>query len=162
MDSSRLAVFAVAVLIVGLVLATGPIGLITIPTAESGFEELGTGNATVHVTSSPDVIPLRAGDTGQDLYYLDVPPTIVEVRDLQGNPHLNYRVAIPALGYSTNSVTPLKPRGNGLHHIEIERGVFNASRITETEYEAELELVFHWSGGERVLFDRTVMVEVRE
>lgn len=160
MDLVKGAVAVIGATIILVTLATGPIGLLSIEPADSGFEGIGSGNATVTVLSTPDEVTIRESGTGQDVYYLEVPPARVEVSDLNGNPLLTYSLSIEEMGYTVDSLNPLGELGEGTHEITIDRRAFEAHEIDRDQYQGTLELVLR-GDAETVEFTQNVTIEVQ-
>jgi len=162
MDAARGTVFAVAGVIVLVAVATGPVGLVSVPDERFGGGPPGTGNATVTVVSSPGQPTLEAGRQGGDVYYLRVPDAKVEVADIRGNPILEYSIDIESLTYARSSVHFLGESGTGTRSVSFQSDTFEADRLDRGTYRAELAVVVRANGTERTVYNETTAVEVQE
>jgi hypothetical protein len=162
MDAARGTVFAVAGVIVLVAVATGPVGLVSVPDERFGGGSPGTGNATVTVVSSPGQPTLEAGRQGGDVYYLRVPDAEVEVEAVRGNPILEYSIDIEALTYTRSSIHFLGESGTGTRAVSFQSATFDAGRLDRETYRAELAVVVRADGTERVVYNEMATVEVRE
>jgi len=156
MRADRVAVGVAVVCILGLTLATGPAGPLEIGT-ESGFEDPGSGTATVEVVSEPGGVAFERSESGQDVLHLSVPTATVAVSNVTGNPLLSYQIALDETGFATDRITPLGRSGDGEFDLEIDRRTFREREVANVT-EAELTLTLR--GDEQVtLFERVVPVE---
>lgn len=158
MDTRRGVVYGTVLLLVALTIATGPIGLVDVPSGE-GVGGHGSGSATVIADSAPEVVTIERAQHGGDVFYLRVPDATVAVTDLTGNPVLDYSISIDELGYSRGSVHFLGDRGEGSHAISLAEDTFEEDRLEADTYEAELELVLR-GDEERTVLSEQVTVEV--
>lgn len=151
-------VSAVAVCIVAVVLATGPVGLVDVGTqGPDGVP--GTGNATVEALSQPETVTLAPSNDGQDLLALEPPPVSVAVSNVSGNPLLSYVVALEELGTATDSVVLLGElgRSGGTVEATIDRQLFQPEAVANV---TKAELTLRMRGDRTVtLFELTVPVE---
>ena len=159
MTSGRTVVVG-AVGVILLVTAASGTPLWTVPAQGSGQAPLGSGSASVSLVSAPETATLDPGRQGGDLYYLNVPDATVEIAQLRGNPTLTYSLAIDRLGYSRSSVTGLATVGEGEASLSLAQDTLREGRLTRDQYEGRLRLVLRGDGGEQVLSNRTVTVEV--
>jgi hypothetical protein len=111
------------------------------------------------VVSTPDELTIRLGDTGQDIYYLTIPPAKVTVSNLIKNPILVYKLSIDEIGYTKNSVTPLAPPGEGTHDIQLSDSQFRADRIESDSYIGDLSLILR-GDNEVIVLEKSVTVRV--
>ncbi|ERH09247.1 MAG: hypothetical protein J07HX64_01000 [halophilic archaeon J07HX64] len=156
MRVDRVAAGVAVVCILGLTLATGPVGPLEIGT-ESGFEDPGTGTATVEVVSEPGTVALEQSEDGQDILYLSVSTARVTVSNVTGNPLLSYQIALDETGFATDKITSLGQTGEGEFELEIDRRTFRPQDVADVT-EAELTLTLR--GDEQVtLFEQVVPVE---
>ena len=159
MTSGRTVVVG-AVGVILLVTAASGTPLWTVPAQGSGQSPLGSGSASVSLVSAPETATLDPGRQGGDLYYLNVPDATVEIAQLRGNPTLTYSLSIDGLGYSRSSVTGLATVGEGDASLSLAQDTLREGRLTQDQYEGRLRLVLRGDGGEQVLSNRTVTVEV--
>jgi len=68
---------------------------------------------------------------------------------------------VPALSYSRQSVYFVQA-GTERRTLTVERDTFPPETFSQAEYTGELVLTMRANGTERVLANRTVIVEVRE
>jgi hypothetical protein len=156
MRVDRVAVGVAVVCILGLTLATGPAGPLEIGT-EDGFEDPGSGTATVEIVSEPGTVAFERSASGQDTLHLSVPTTSVAVSNITGNPLLSYQVALDEIGFATDKITSLGRSGKGEFELEIDRRTFRSQEIVNVT-EAALTLTLR--GDKQVtLFERVVPVE---
>ncbi len=159
MDTVRSVVLAVAGVIVLVAVATGPLGVLTVPSGQSE-QAPGTGNATVRVVSTPDQPTIEPGQQGGDVYYLSVPDAGLEVSDLHGNPVLTYSITVEELGYTRSSVFFLGQQGEGTRTVSLERSTLEENRLDADTYRAQVELVVRANDTERSVYNETTTVEV--
>lgn len=157
MDVQRWSVTVAAGLILALTLATGPVGLLDVSTADDPVP--GTGSAAVTAVSVPEEVTITAGGPGTDQFYLQVPAAIVEVTSLRGNPILEYRLHIDELGYVRTSVHFLAEDGEGTQRVVLERDSFPPDRIDRERYDGRLRMLVR-GDEEAVVVDRNVTVRV--
>lgn len=156
MRLDRAVVGGVAVCIVAVTLATGPVGPFGVP-APGTIENPGTGTATVDVAEEPARVTLEPTDDGQEFVRIVVPEVSVTVSDITGNPILTYTMVLDETGLSSQEVTFLGQGEPGRLEIRIERPPVRPDRV-ENATEADLSLTL--SGARNVtLFERTVPVE---
>lgn len=150
------AVAGVVVCIVGLTLATGPLGPLDIGTGGS-VENPGTGSATVEVVSEPGAVELVPSDDGQDLLYLSVPTTTVRLSNVTGNPALSYGLSLENSGLSIEALRFPSETGEGELELGIDRRTYQP-RAVENVTGAELSVTLRGE-NETTVFERTVSVE---
>jgi hypothetical protein len=160
MTSGRAVVLAAVGAIV-LVTAASGTPLWTVPEKGAGQAPLGEGTASVSVVSAPEQATLEPGRQGGNVYYLRVPDTEVEVSQLRGNPLVSYSIDIDGLGYSRSSVTGLGTVGDGTARLSLSEDTLDGNRLEQTEYDGRLRLVLRGDGGEQVLYDEPITVEVQ-
>ena len=125
MRVDRAIVGVAVVCILGLTLATGPVGPLTVGT-ESGFEDPGTGTATVEVVSEPGTVAFERSESGQDTLHLLVPTATVAVSNVTGNPLLSYEIALDKIGFATDMLTSLGQTEKEAFELEIDRRTFGS------------------------------------
>jgi hypothetical protein len=150
------AVAGVVVCIVGLTLATGPLGPLDIGTGNNS-PNLGSGTATVEVVSEPGVVELVPSDDGQNLLHLSAPTTTVRVSNVTGNPALSYRIRFADTGRSTEALQFLAETGEGNLGLTIDRRSYQP-RAVENATEAQLSVTLRGE-NQTTVFERTVPVE---
>ena len=156
MRVDRVVAGVAVVCILGLTLATGPAGPLEIGT-EDGFEDPGSGTATVEVVSEPGTVALERSASGQDTLHLSVPTTTVAVSNVTGNPLLSYKLALDEIGFATDKITRLGQSGEGEFELEIDRRTFRSQEVANVT-EAVLTLTLR-ADGRVTLFERVVPVE---
>ena len=151
------AVAGVVVCIVGLTLATGPLGPFDVGTDSGDLDAPGTGSATVEVVSAPGAVELVPSNDGQDLRHLSVPDTTVRVSNVTGNPVLSYRVSLDGTGLSTQVLRFLGGTDDGELELDIDRRTYQPHKL-ENLTGAGLEVRLR---GENVttVFEQAVPVE---
>lgn len=162
MDAARGAAFATVGAILVVTVATGPVGFFEVP--ERGFDggPPGEGTASVTVVSPPDGPTLDAGRQGGDVYYLRVPDVEVDVSELRGNPTLTYSLDVDGLNYNRGSVHFLGSVGDGRAALSLSRDTLDGSRIDRESYRARVTLTLRTTDAERIVYNETTVVEVRE
>jgi hypothetical protein len=156
MRVDRVVAGVAVVCILGLTLATGPAGPLEVGT-EDGFEDPGSGTATVEVVSEPGTVALERSASGQDTLHLSVPTTTVAVSNVTGNPLLSYKLALDEIGFATDKITRLGQSGEGEFELEIDRRTFRSQEVANVT-EAALTLTLR-ADGRVTLFERVVPVE---
>jgi hypothetical protein len=157
MRTDRVVVGVVAVCIVGLTLATGPVGLLDIGTSTGGLDDPGSGTATIEVLSEPDGVTLEPSDDGQNLLHLSVPATLVDVSNVTGNPILSYQVRLNGAGLSTDTIAFLGDQGPGELEMSFDRRTYQPYEVQNVT-DADLTLRIR-SAETETIFEKTVPVE---
>lgn len=157
MSTDRVVAGAVVACIVGLTLATGPVGPIDIGTDSGGLEDPGTGSATVEVVSAPDEIALEPSNDGQELLHLSVPSTTISVSNVTGNPILTYTMNLDEIGLSTDTLRFLGQTEKREFELTKDRRTFQPHEVQNLT-EAELSVTLR---GEnlKTVFERTIPVD---
>jgi len=155
--SAERVVAGVVVCIVGLTLATGPLGPLDVGTDSDELEAPGTGAATVEVVSEPGQVELEPSNDGQNLRHLSVPDTTVRVSNVTGNPILSYRVSLDGTGLSAQVLRFLGDSDGGELELDIDRRTYQPRKV-ENLTGAGLEVRLR---GENVttVFEQAVPVE---
>ncbi len=157
-------------IILGCTLATGPIGLYTIPTA-SDAGALGHGNATVTAVSVPETVTLKESRYHTGEYHLQVPPVVVAVETVAGSPILTYTVEIEELGTTKATIHSLGQFGEGTHRLsfadasssgEAQITAIAQNKINQAQYEGRITVVLRGNGTKRVIADTPVTVKIVE
>jgi hypothetical protein len=157
MNVDRVFAGLVAVSIVGLTLATGPVGPIQVGTDSEELQNPGSGTATVEVVAEPGPVVLEPSNDGQDVLYLSVPETTVRATNVTGNPILSYAVALDEIGFATDTIRPLGQSKTGELQLAIDRRTFQQY---EAENVTEAELTVTLRGNETVtVFERVAPVD---
>jgi hypothetical protein len=156
MNAERV-VAVVVVCIVGLTLATGPLGPLDIDADSGSIEDPGTGSATVEVVSAPGAVELVPSDDGQELLYLSVPTTTVRTSNVTGNPALSYRLSLTGTGLSIEALRFPAEAGEEELELVIDRRVYQP-RAVENVTGAELSVTLRGE-NQTTVFERTVPVE---
>lgn len=160
MGLSRQIGYAVAVTIVLVTLATGPLSAIQVPEGGlAGQESLGEGNATITVEQFPERATLTEREY-EDLYYLETPDTTVRYSNVSGAPILVYSVSVEEIGFSRGQTYVVTPEKDGHHRLSVGRETMDANRIEQQEYTGTLELVLHTNGKQRMIANRSIVVGV--
>lgn len=158
MNTDRVAVGLVVACIVGLTLATGPVGPLNIATESSeSLDSPGSGTAAVEVVSEPGAVSLEGSNDGQDLRYLSVPTTTVNASNITGNPIVSYSIVLTGSGLSTESLEFLGETGEGGLKLTIDRRTYQAHEV-ENVTGAELKVRVRGEQTETLL-EKTVPVE---
>lgn len=156
MESARAAVVASVAVVVALALATGPhVGLLPVPTGGFGGD-VNTGTATVEVRSVPDRATLTPAEFA-DVYYLEVPDSTLAVSNVSGSPTLSVSLYVRDLGTSPGTVYALE---SGTGRYGIDREPLDARGIEDRSYRGRLVIVLRDAGGEAVVYDAPIEVEV--
>ena len=162
MDTVRgLAWFAVGAIALAVV-ASGPLVNAVDLTERPDEASVAPGQGTVTVASvDVDASATRfyEGRYGSETIYLDVPDARVDIESVRGDPIVNYRVRVPALGTSRTQLYVPDDGDDGLT-LEFERPAYDPDRITEEAYDVELEVVVRDDDGVRTVYRTTVSAEV--
>lgn len=161
MHAARAVLWATAVAIVALALATGPLlGLLSVPAGGlSGGETPGSGTANVTVLSAPDRATLSAGTYG-DVYYLTVPPTTVSVSNVSGSPYLTVSAEVEEVWISRTSVYRLRPGERSDRALSMGRATFDDVTVDNETIPGRLSVSLHDGDGITVIYDEPLDVEV--
>lgn len=120
---------------------------------------VGTGAATVDVRSMPATVTLARARFGAGTYRLVVPPAVVEVRDVRGNPDLTYTVDVPGLQLSRIAHYPLAGR-TGRQTVALDPVEVSPHLVEGTRYEATVAVWVRVGDRYRTLAQTRVPVEV--
>jgi hypothetical protein len=161
MDRSRGLVYATVAVLVVVTAATGPLGLFAVPApADGSTANIGTGDATLSVVSTPERVRLVAGSLDSSPYYLRVPDSVLSVESVRGRPLLTYSLDIDGLGYSRSSVHTIEEPGRVA--VSMERTALEPETVTDGSYAGRLQLVLRGTDTERTVHEQPVRVVVRE
>lgn len=162
MDVDRALAFSTVFVIVTSAVVAGPlIPGVGLPATADDRPTPGTGTANVTVESVPETVTLRRGAFGAGTYHLEAPPAVVTVRDVDGNPTLNYGIDVPALDYTSLHSYELAGR-EGKLRLEFRPFEISPRRVNRDSYEATVSVWLVTRGNEYVsLYQETVTVEVR-
>lgn len=131
-------------------------------TEERADPDLGEGEVEVTDWTLPDTVTLQEGRYGNEGYYLQVPAATLAFERVTGQPVLGYKISIPELGYTRQTVYFLEPTEDERRSVEIETDTLEPERIDQSSYDATLQVVVQANGTEQVLAERPVTVEVAE
>jgi hypothetical protein len=159
--SSRAPLIAVALIVLGTVLASPVVGLVEFDESDA-TGNIGTGTATVSTVSLPDEATFQRGRYGSETYYLQVAAGSVTFDRITGKPVLSYELNVDALGYSRQTTYFLQPGTDEWIELTIEKDNLEPDSLDEDAYDAELRLVLRGDGESRVLRQKNVTVQVRE
>lgn len=162
MDTVRgLAWFAVGAIALAVV-ASGPL-VSAVDLTERPDEENfapGQGSATVAaIDVDASATWFYEGRYGSETTYLHVPDARVRVEGVRGDPIVNYRVRVPALGTSRTQLY-VPDEGDDELTLEFERPAYDPGRIAEDAYDVELSIVVRDDDGARTVYQTTVSAEV--
>ncbi|PSQ15961.1 hypothetical protein BRD00_13195 [Halobacteriales archaeon QS_8_69_26] len=167
MNPERGAVYGVALVMVLASVASGPLVSGADLTHEPEALALDPGNGSVTVTSvevPDDGFRLERGKFGSDAYYLESPPVRVNVKDVEGQPLVNYKLRIVEANVTNLRIYFLgeeEEEAGGLD-LKIPRSSFEPSDGDKDSYEAEVIVVVRDNKGDgpRIVHRENVTVEV--
>jgi len=160
MDRSTLFVYATVTLIVVVSVVSGPaMGLVDLTSPRSDTAGLGQGNATVDEVDAPDRVRIDRGFQSES-YRLEVPDARVHLAAVTGRPILNYRIEIPALGYTRTSSHFLDSDSDGWTTLTLADATLSESAVSGTRHEGQLSIVVQSNGTGSTVYNRSVVVEV--
>lgn len=158
MNRERAVLLATMGILLGITIASGP--LVGVSLTESKSFDPGSGSVEAAVTETPSTVTLQRANHGGGVYHLRAEPIAVEVASVAGQPSLTYEVAVPVLGHTTASITFLEADAEGTVQLEFDPSTLEADRIDADQYDGVLTVIANDDGGERVLSETNVTVEV--
>lgn len=158
MRTDRAAIAATVVVLVGAAVAAGP--LVGLPLTDSEPADPGTGSIDATVEEVPRSGSLEAKNYGDGGYTLRGSPALVSVDSISGRPYLSYTLAVPGLGYSTTSLTPVAETGQ--HRLRMSSSTLSADEVDHERYDGTVSIHVIDDDGRRLLVETGVTVEVRE
>jgi hypothetical protein len=164
MDATRLAVYGVAGIVLAVTLVSGPlVGAVDLTQEPQACSApVGTGTATVSVDSLPDSATISKGEFGSEVYYLQVPDGSATVENVTGQPTLSYTISIPELGRTAGPVLFLCADQSARQPLSIDRRTIEEEDLTADSYEATLTLLLRGDGGETLVREKAITVEVEQ
>ncbi|MFB6074294.1 MAG: hypothetical protein ABEJ89_04715 [Haloarculaceae archaeon] len=160
MDTSERVAWGVVAVVVATAVVSGPlVGPIDLTTARD-VPDYGNGSVAVTNVDLPGGARLSPGRYGAGELYVRVPAARLSYSEIRGHPLITYSVAIPGLNYSRTTTTFLSPDGAGTATLELDPASLDSGRVRADQYAATLTLTLRERGGDRVLAERTVTVEV--
>ncbi|MFD1587193.1 hypothetical protein ACFR9U_09375 [Halorientalis brevis] len=161
--ASQSPLIAATLIVLGTLVASPAVGLVDFTDNRQSQGELGTGNVTVTEASLPSSAGFEKGQYGSESYYLRVPAATVTFERVTGRPVLNYKLDVPGLSYSRQSVYFVDESDSGERvTFKLNKDTLPPETFTREEYTGEVRLVMRANGSARVLANRTITVEVRE
>ena len=162
MDTVRgLAWFAVGAIALAVV-ASGPLVSAVDLTERPDEASVAPGEGSVTVaTVDVDAASTRfyEGRYGSETIYLDVPDARVGLEEVRGDPIVNYRVRVPALGASRTQMY-VPDEGDDELILGFDRPAYDPDRITADAYDVEVAVVVRDDDGARTAYRTTVSAEV--
>ena len=161
--ASRSPLIAATVIVLGTLVASPAVGVIELSDHRQSHADLGTGNVTVANASLPPSAGFEKGKYGSESYYLRVPDATVKFERVTGQPVLNYKLNVPALSYSRQSVYFVDESDSGKQvTFKLSKDTLPPETFSREEYTGEVALVMRTNGSARVLANQTITVEVRK
>lgn len=160
MNRERAVLVVTMGLLLGVTLASGPLVGVSLTASES-FDP-GSGTIEASVAGTPETVTLQRASHGGGVYHLRADPIAVRVTSVTGQPSLTYELAVPALGHTTSSITFLDGDAEGAVRLAFDPSTLAAERIDADRYDGTLSVIANDDGGERVLTETNVTVEVVE
>ena len=158
MNRERAVLVATMGILLGVTLASGP--LVGVSLTESRSFDPGSGAIEASVAETPETATLQRASHGGGVYHLRADPIAVDVTRVTGQPSLTYELAVPALGHTASSITFLDGDAEGAVRLEFDPSTLAADRVDADRYDGTLSVIANDDGGERVLTETTVTVEV--
>lgn len=162
MTVERGLVIGVVAVVVATSLVSGPlVGAVDLTRADrTDPGSVGTGSATVGDITFPETAELATGRFGAETFYLRIPAATVELQRVIGQPILTYRVSIPDLGFTSESVHFVTERNEGTRQLSLDETTIDPSEVTEETYAGELTVNVRSDAGSRTVANGTVSIEV--
>lgn len=162
MDSvRRLQLATIGVMLVVLVVSGPLVGAVDL-TPESRSGTVGDGTATVEVVDDPAAdLRVNEGRFGTGVYYLRIPPAVVDVSAVEGRPRVVYTVTVPALDFQRSESQILHAGTDGRRTISMAPRAFAPETVTNESYRAEVLVRVQSFETDRVVYRRNVTVPVR-
>lgn len=165
MDIARVAVWLTVGIIVSVTIISGPlVGAVDFTpntSNDDGTFAPGTGKVDVEVHSLPTEAKLEKGSYGAGAYYLRVPDATVNIKRVEGQPMLVYKLRIPEMGFSRGTTHFLDAGTAGTRNIALEEGTLAPDKVTKDSYAGELLILVRAGDGERIVTRQNVTVDVR-
>ena len=162
-DERGLVVGVVAVVVVTAVVS-GPLVSAVDLTGTGSFDTAtaGTGSVDVGEVTLPESGEISAGRFGTNATYLRVPAASVEIQRVIGQPILTYRLSVPELGYTRESVSFVTERNEGQFSLTLGEASLDSADVSRESYTGDLSINVRSDTGSRTVANGTVTIEVVE
>ncbi|WP_136716791.1 hypothetical protein [Halorientalis salina] len=145
-----------------VLLISGPaVGLVDLTPEQRDPDSLGDGSANVSMASDPaSDLRIDRGRFGTGVYYLRMPPAVVDVAAIDGRPRLTYRVTVPGLDYTDSTSEMLSPDDTGRMRVALSDRAFAPETLTNDSYRAEIVVRVQSFETDTVVYRRNATVSV--
>lgn len=161
MNLPRIVVIGTIMLILGVIIASGPIVGLTLLTEAEDFEPRG-GTMNVTVVSAPEKATLEAAKYSVEGYHLRAAPIEMHIHDVVGQPTVSYDIIIHELNHTRSAVTFFDSSLIGDYHLKFSSTTLDSDRINQDEYTGILKVVILNDEDIRTLFVTDIRIEVME
>lgn len=153
----------IGVILFVLVVSSPVFGVVDLTPEQRDPDGLGGGTATVTVESDP-VSDLRIdrGRFGTGVYYLRVPPAVVDVAAVEQRPQLTYKIHVSGLDYTKSTSTVLQPGQTGRLTLTMRDRAFAPDQLENSSYRAEVLVRVQSFDMDEVVYRKNTTVTVRE
>ncbi|MFB6164990.1 MAG: hypothetical protein ABEJ31_07510 [Haloarculaceae archaeon] len=160
METVRRVQLATVAVLLFVVLVSGPlVGAVDL-TPPSHSDTVGDGSANVTVVSDPaSTVHVDEGQFGTDVYYLRIPPAVLDVSHVEGRPRIVYVTRVPALGFQRTTSRVLHAGDRGRVAVRPAPRAFAHDRLAANRtYRVELIVRVQSFEMDRVLYHRNASV----
>ena len=155
----RVRALTVGVILFVLLISGPAVGLVDLTPEQRNPDSLGDGTADVTMASDPTSdLRIDEGRFGTGVYYLRMPPAVVDVSSVTGRPQLTYKVSVPGLDYTDSTSQMLDSTGRTTVHLDDR--AFAPKSLTNDSYRAEVVVRVQSFEMDTVVYQRNVTVTV--
>ena len=123
-------------------------------------DRLGDGTAEATLASEPATdLRIDRGRFGTGVFYLRIPPAVVDVESVTGRPRVVYRVAVPGLDFERTATTRVTEPGRV--RVPVDARALPLAAVANDTYRAEVTVRIQSFETDRVVARRTATVSVR-
>ena len=122
-------------------------------------DRLGDGTAEATLASTPaEDLRINRGRFGTGVFYLRIPPAVVDVESVTGRPRVVYRVAVPGLGFERTATARVTESGRV--RVPMDARAFTLAAVDNETYRAAVSVRVQSFETDRVVARRTATVPV--
>jgi len=145
-----------------VLLVSGPVvGLVDLTPEQRSPDSLGGGTANVSMVSDPAAdLRLDRGRFGTGVYYLRVPPAVVDITAIDGRPQLTYKVSVPGLDYTDSTSQVLDDTATGRTTVHLSDRAFEPGALGTQSYRVEVIVRVQSFEMDDVVYRRNATVTV--
>ncbi|MFD1587977.1 hypothetical protein ACFR9U_13400 [Halorientalis brevis] len=155
----RVRALTIGVILFVLLISGPAVGVVDLTPEQSSPDSLGDGTADVTMASDPAKdLRIDEGRFGTGVYYLRMPPAVVDVSSIEGRPQLTYKVSVPGLDYTDSTSEMVDSTGRTTVHLDDR--AFAPKSIKNDSYRAEVVVRVQSFEMDTVVYHRNVTVTV--